>query len=557
MTSVLPLKESFRALIVELAHALEPYFPDITADWRERLAKELTLDGRAIAALERITLATASNYFCHNDFNGFNENVGYFGTRLAKLQVDTRSVRRALDIFEELCEPYLASLFGERQAQAAAGLEMVSSSAFVAVSAAYFDAKSRESTALLRVLDAELGEQELPKMLQRVLEITCDTFNAVVGAVLLRDLESDLLRVEATVGLEENLRGEFSVELGQGFSGGIARSGEPEMVMDASRDPRIVSPMLRSKAKSIWGVPLRHEQKTIGVLLIGFAKPYGWMPTERELLRAIADRSALAIHRARITAALREREARIAELSAHLLKVQEEERKRISRELHDETGQALMVIRLYLGMLDSTLTSRASKSKVKETLEVVDRTIEGIRRIIGKLSPLVLQELGLFAAIRKEAKDLEKNRGVKTRVAISDEVGRLSSVTETALYRIVQESLHNVAKHAHANNVNISMERENGTVRLIVEDDGVGIFPKSNYRGNSFGLAGIKERVGMLGGEVRVISLKGEGTRIEVAVPVTSPVDRLGVEVQAEASAVYAPAGGEGNGNAENKMSTH
>ncbi len=556
MTSVLPLKESFRALVVEVVRALEPYFPDITADWRERLISELKLDTRSIAALERITLTTACNYFSHQDFDGFHENVSYFGNRLAKLQVDTRKVRRALDIFEELCEPYLASLFGERQAQAAAGLEMVSSAAFVAVSAAYFDAKSRESTALLSVLDAELREQELPKMLQRVLEITCETFGAVVGAVLLRDAETELLRVEATVGLEENLRGEFSMELGQGFSGSIASSGEPEMVLDVSRDARIVSPMLRSKTKSVWGVPIRHEQKTIGVLLIGFSKPYAWMPTERELLRAIADRSALAIHRARITAALRERETRIAELSAHLLKVQEEERKRISRELHDETGQALMVIRLYLGMLDPTLTNKTAKAKVKETLAVVDRTIEGIRRIIGKLSPLILQELGLFAAIRKEAKDLEKNRGVKTRVAMSDEVGRLSSMTETALYRIVQESLHNVAKHAHASNVNISMQREAGIVRLVVEDDGVGIFPKSNYRGNSFGLAGIKERVGMLGGEVRVVSMKGSGTRIEVTVPVTSQADRLREELIAESPGVLS-SGGEGNGNAENKMSTH
>ena len=88
-------------------------------------------------------------------------------------------------------------------------------------------------------------------------------------------------------------------------------------------------------------MPLKTGGEVIGVLIIGFSKPYQWLPTEHELLRAIADRSALAIERARITEALREREARIAELSAHLLRVQEEERKRISRELHDETGQAL------------------------------------------------------------------------------------------------------------------------------------------------------------------------------------------------------------------------
>jgi NarL family two-component system sensor histidine kinase LiaS len=87
------------------------------------------------------------------------------------------------------------------------------------------------------------------------------------------------------------------------------------------------------------------------------------------------------------------------------------------------------------------------------------------------------------------------------------------------IYRIVQEALHNVAKHANASKTNISMTRNNGTVKVLVEDDGVGIFPKGNFRGNSFGLAGIKERVSMLGGVVRVVSLKGKGTRIEIDVP--------------------------------------
>jgi len=275
----------------------------------------------------------------------------------------------------------------------------------------------------------------------------------------------------------------------------------------------------------------------LGALVIGFDKPYEWLPTERALMRAIADRSALALDRARINDALREREARIAELSAHLLKVQEEERKRISRELHDETGQALMVIRLYLGMLETAITGRTARGKVKETLEVVDRTIEGIRRIIARLSPLVLQELGLIAAIRKEAKDLARNTGVKARVVMPDSVGRMLPDIEAAIYRVVQEALHNVAKHAKAANVNILVTRESGVVRVLVEDDGIGFSTRSSSsRGHSFGLAGIKERIAALGGTVRVHSSKGRGTRLEVTVPAGEVAPDAGLAHSASAS---------------------
>src|SRR6185369_8835645 len=417
--AVVPLKDNFRELIVEVARKLEPYFPDITARWREQLTREFALDSRTLATLEQLTIASACIHFKHADFEGFFEMLNYFGTRLSKLQLDTRILRRALEIYENLMHPYVSSLFGDRETEALAALEMVSSFSFVIISGAYFDTRTLESSSLLKILDVELGDQPLESMLQQVLEILTSSFGANVGAILLHEPEADLLRVEAAVGLGDGLRGEFSMQMGRGFAGHVFSSGEPDMIIDANKDPRVIHQRLRESAKALWGMPLRYDSKVIGVMLIGFDKPYEWLPTEKELLRAIADRSALAIHRSRITHALREREARIAELSAHLLRVQEEERNRISRELHDETGQGLMVIRLYLGMLKNSLPSKAAKAKVDETLDVVDRTVEGIRRIIGKLSPLVLQELGLFAALRKEALHLEQKHGVSTRVAIS------------------------------------------------------------------------------------------------------------------------------------------
>lgn len=524
MSPMLPLNERARERIEHLTRELKPNLAEVTAAWRSRMFEEFRFDGRAMAAMERLTLGTGLILCCQSDFNAFFENLNYFGRRLAKLQIDTRAIARSLEIYQGSCEPYLAGLDGERKAEARAAMEMLCSATFVAVSGAYFDTQKAASAALLSILDAELSAADTPSLLERILKIATEIFGASAGIVLLLDPETNELHATAAVGLEGVLDPEAGIPLGRGLAGRIAQTGEPAILSDVSRSDEVLNPALRDEAESLWGVPMRSGEHVIGVLMIGFARPYEWLPTERELLRSIADRSALAIDRARMTDALREREARIAELSAHLLSAQEEERKRISRELHDETGQALMVIRLYLGMLESAVSARSARSKIRETLEVVDRTIEGLRRTIARLSPLVLQELGLIAAIRKEAKDLAKNTGVKARVAVSDNIGRMPPQTEAAIYRVVQEALHNVAKHAQAHAVNIQMFRENGLLRLVVEDDGIGMAQKVPTRGRSFGLAGMRERIGMLGGTVKISSEKGRGTRLEVAVPVGQPV---------------------------------
>lgn len=533
---VLPLKQSLREAIGEVARLLDPHFPEITVKWRQRMRAESGDDGRILMALERLNISTGCSYFCHGDFEGFFEHLHYLGVRLAKLEVDTRVIARSLELYAEGCEPYLSSLFGERFQEAASAIEMLAAATFTAVSGAYFDTKTKESAALLSVLDAELSADDVSSLLERVLKITAATFGANLGAIVLLDPDGETLRVRAAAGVPDDVD-DMTIPFGKGVVGRVVQSGEPVMVFDTSTDSNILLENVRSLAKTLWGVPLRLGPVTLGALVIGFDKPYEWLPTERALMGAIAERSSLALDRARINDALREREGRIAELSAHLLQVQEEERKRISRELHDETGQGLMVIRLYLGMLETATTSRTGRTKIRETLAVVDRTIEGIRRIIAKLSPLALQELGLIAAVRKEAKDLARNTGVKARVVIPDSVGRLLPEIEAAIYRVVQEALHNVAKHAHAKNVNIQISRDAGVVRVVVEDDGVGFSGRSsNSRGHSFGLAGIKERIGSLGGTVRVQSGKGKGTRLEVTVPAAVVVVGAGMAQGASAA---------------------
>ena len=520
VSTVLPIKESARELILEAANTLQPRFPEMAALWRQRIFEEFNFEERAMLALERLNLGVSFMVMSHADFNEFTENLHYYGRRLAKLRVDTRQVARSLEVYQRIAATFLSEAFGERSVEVMAAIETLTSASFVAVSGSYFDVQQSASDALLKILDAELSAINLTALLERVLVVTGGIFGAPVGVVLLAEAESNRLRVRSATGMPPEFGAGVSIAPGQGFTGHIFETGEPDMLNDLAHSAGLLNRALRGRARALWGVPLKINDRVIGVMILGFEKHYEWLPTELELLRAVAERSAMAIDRARMMDALRGREMRIVELSGHLLKAQEEERKRISRELHDETGQALMVIRLYLGMLDGTVKTHEAKEKIGELVAVVDRAIEGIRRIIGRLSPLVLQELGLISAIRKEAKDLHKTAGVTARVAISDNVGRLDPVIETAIYRVVQESLHNVAKHAQAHNVDIQMERKGETLRLVIEDDGTGIRPVTNPMRTSFGMAGMQERIATLGGRMKVESRKGEGTKISITVPV-------------------------------------
>jgi signal transduction histidine kinase len=234
------------------------------------------------------------------------------------------------------------------------------------------------------------------------------------------------------------------------------------------------------------------------------------------------------------------RSAQPPELSRHLVRAQEEERKRISRELHDSTGQGLMVLRLYLGMLASENPNSESQLQAQEALRLLDHTIEDLRRIIGRLSPRVLEELGLLAAIRKEVRDLIKNTAIKAQVDLPQQLP-LDREIEVALYRALQEALHNIVKHARARSFKVQLQCSEGCVNLGIEDDGIGFSGRRQAR-SAFGLLGMRERVAALGGTVRIRSRKGEGVSILVTLPARlSPEHR---ETAARGQSAPAFAGG-------------
>jgi len=212
-----------------------------------------------------------------------------------------------------------------------------------------------------------------------------------------------------------------------------------------------------------------------------------------------------------------------SEWSRHLLRAQEEERKRISRELHDGTGQGLMVLRLYLAMLASENIGPESQAKVQEALKLLDHTIEDLRRIIGRLSPRVLEEMGLLAAIRKLVQDMGRTTGLRAQLELPKEFAGIDRELEIALYRSLQEALHNVAKHAQAQKFAVLLGCDDKSVWLQVQDDGVGSPGPRRVRSRNFGLLGMRERIAALGGKVRICSGKDNGFSIKITVPRRRP----------------------------------
>lgn len=214
---------------------------------------------------------------------------------------------------------------------------------------------------------------------------------------------------------------------------------------------------------------------------------------------------------------LEESEARLRELAAFLETVREEERTRIARELHDELGQALTALRMDLGWLRGKCTAadslgQAAAERVATALGVVEQSIVSLRRISEDLRPAMLDSLGLAAAIEHHATQFSQRTGIPCRLRMNREEFDLDGKLATAVFRIVQEALTNVARHAQASEVVIELEEAGDGIHLFIADNGRG-FGAANHK-KTFGLLGMRERVTMLGGTLEIDSRSGQGVRI-------------------------------------------
>jgi signal transduction histidine kinase len=355
--------------------------------------------------------------------------------------------------------------------------------------------------------------------IDRILELIVNRGRALVEAraLLILLAEGDGLVVAATAGeLEADLHG---VHLP--IEGTL-----PGQVLLAGRAERLSGPQslgaelddLGVSAEAAMLVPLNFRGASSGVLaaLDRTVDGPGFGPEDERLLRSFAASAATAVATAQSVEAERLR---------HSLEAAEQERKRWARELHDETLQALGGLRmLHSAALRSDAGPGETRAALEEGIGLIDTEIDSLSALIAELRPAALDQIGLAPALRTLAERKSREGGLEIDVLVRMRDGegeRLPQETESTLYRLVQEALNNVAKHAAASRAEAVVERSGDVVEITVSDDGRGFDPAAVNGG--FGLIGMRERVGLAGGELTIEAAPGEGTTVTAVIPLRPP----------------------------------
>jgi PAS domain S-box-containing protein len=296
----------------------------------------------------------------------------------------------------------------------------------------------------------------------------------------------------------------------------ILSKGKPVLIPDVREYPGWSLPTDRDAEVSWMGVPLFARGEIAGLFALSKREPAYFNDEHARMAEAMSSQVSVAVENAVLFEQMQASASRMRALSRRLVDVQESERRSIARELHDEAGQALASLRYGLRLLEREIDAGGDvTARVAELMQRTDGVIEGLQRLAADLRPVSLDHLGLESALRQYAKDAAVRFGLVVHFRAKGFDGkRLPATVETALYRIVQEAMTNIVRHAKATQVDVLAERRDGRVLVMVEDNGAGFDPERVARGEHFGLLGMKERVEALDGSLTIESSSGGGTTV-------------------------------------------
>ncbi|MCS7043483.1 MAG: GAF domain-containing sensor histidine kinase [Bryobacteraceae bacterium] len=504
------LNQQMQAQLVWMAEVLSARWSALDRKFRRKL-RELGLSSAQADSLVEITPGAAGKMLAAGrTLADFLEQVRYRGRRLAKLDLAPAQVVAALREFDRLLDEEGALRFGAREADLRWARNQLHFLVVLTLNDAYYQVREAESRTFYELFRAQTESRSLDALWERSLQILSSYSGAAEAGIFVCRPDGTWVAAAGLPGWKGK-----SLEVPRTAR---KRLAQPQVLMARGRGAGgVLVPQWREKYVSVWSVPMLEEGELKGVLQFAFPKPYEWLPRELALLQDAAARCWEAAEKARLLEELAERERQIRRLAEHMVEVEEAERRRISRELHDEAGQSLLYTRLQLEMLEQQTAGAdpALHAKLHELRETVEHSILEIRRLIGALSPAVLEQMGLAAALRQLAARFRQMHPAEVRVQIPRKL-ELPRKVEIIVYRLVQEALNNAAKYSRASHVNLSVETADGVLRLDIEDDGVGFdVEEALSRPECYGLSGLRERVALLGGVLEVESVKESGAQRE------------------------------------------
>jgi signal transduction histidine kinase len=384
--------------------------------------------------------------------------------------------------------------------------------------------------ALNHISNAVSGLWDLDGIMRITLDNVLELINGTIGGILLLDEGAKTLSYRVQRGLSSKYTADRKIAVGEGIAGMVAQTGEPILVEDISKDPRAARPDLVSAEglKAFVSIPLKAKDKVVGVMNVSSHVAGRFGTDDVSLLNSIGGYLGTAIEQAKLYEQLAWAGERYQALLRHALNAEEKERKRIARELHDETSQALTSLTLSLqamrerveaeGIGDAEFTERLKKAHayaVHAGNEVV--------RLMKELRPTLLDELGMAAAIHRYAKDTLQAKGIEVSAEFRGTDERFPPETEVTLFRIAQGAIGNILEHSEAKHAFIKLSCRSSECSLRIEDDGKGFdvskVTRVDASGRGAGFFTMKERASLVGGTCRIESRPKQGTKIIVKVP--------------------------------------
>lgn len=376
-----------------------------------------------------------------------------------------------------------------------------------------------ENRLLRRIIDVTSSGLDVFDVSRRVAEVVTEATGSDVCFVhLVDDERGRILLVGATPPFDE-LVGTVELAIGEGIAGWVAENAEPAVVPDKWSDPRYrYIPALRGEDyTSLVSVPMLVRGRVVGVLNVHSRKPNAYGDRDLALLTYVAELMGRAVENARLYQSLEEREEMLEAFASRTIEAQEMERRRLAGEVHDGISQRLVSLWYHLQAAAEATDPEVLARELTAAKDLTTSALSEARAAISGLRPSVLDDLGLGASLESLARSVG---GAEIEVDVHPV--ELPPHVEVAVYRIAQEALQNVVKHAEARSVLLHLAKDDEGVRLVVRDDGRG-FEEGSVTGadgrGSYGMVGIRERAELIGGRLRVTSLPGKGTTLELIVP--------------------------------------